>query len=94
MAQQGELSRKSGFRSIDDGVALGGEAPVHNLDNIYSLFERGQEASVLRLQTVAQRVSCAFTAQDRIELAEKLFVAHLGRAGAPQAVAQSGDSLA
>src|SRR5262249_56065516 len=94
MAEQGELSRKGGFRSNDDGVALGGEALVHNLDNLSSLFERGQEASVLRPQTAAQRVGRAFAAPDRIEFAEKLFVAHLRRAAAPQAVAHSGQSLA
>src|SRR6266511_829277 len=63
-------------------------------DNLTSLFKRGQEASVLRPQTVAQRVGHAFAAPYRIEFAEKLIVAHLRRAAAPQAVAQSSDSLA
>ena len=94
VAEQGEHSRKSGFRNIDDGVAFVGEATVHHLDNLSSLFERGQEASALRPQTVAQRVDRASAAQDRIEFAEKLVVAHLSVAAAPQAVAQYGESLA
>jgi len=42
VAEQGKLSRKSGFRSIDDGVAFVGKAPVHHPDNFSSLFERGR----------------------------------------------------
>ena len=67
---------------------------VHHPDNLSSLFERGEEASVLHPQTMAQRVIHAFAAPYRIEFSEKLVVAHLRSAAAPQAVAQSGQSLA
>jgi hypothetical protein len=43
---------------------------------------------------VAQRVGRASAAPDRIEFAEKLVVAHLGRAAEQQAVTQYGESLA
>ena len=96
MSEQRESSRESDVRRFDDGVAFGRESAVHHLDDPAPLFERGQKPPVPCPQAVAQHIGSAFAgsvAPDRIDFAEKLFVAHLCRVRAPKAVAQFGQSL-
>src|SRR5262249_22485895 len=97
MAEQREFSSESGVCRFDDGVAFGGEAPVHHLDYLSPLFERGQETAAPRPHVAAQPVGGLFAcplAPDGMEFARKLRVAHLRRARAPQSVAQFGGPLA